>query len=111
MLEVDADKRITAEETLAHPYLAEVYTYSSQITLFSSLFPLRPIWVSRLKRYFIFNLFFSPICLLIFHVYHQYADPTDEPNSQVYDQTFEDYELSIQDWKGENNQILFNKNT
>ena len=24
MLEVDADKRITAEETLAHPYLAEV---------------------------------------------------------------------------------------
>ena len=60
--------------------------------------------------YFIFNLFFSPICLLL-HVYHQYADPTDEPNSQVYDQTFEDYELSIQDWKGENNQILFNKNT
>jgi len=51
MLEVDADKRITAEETLAHPYLAE------------------------------------------------YAAPTDEPNSQVYDQTFEDYELSIQDWK------------
>jgi len=51
MLEVDADKRITAEETLAHPYLAE------------------------------------------------YADPTDEPSSQVYDQTFEDYELSIQDWK------------
>ena len=35
MLEVDADKRITAEETLAHPYLAEVYTFSSQITLFS----------------------------------------------------------------------------
>merc|ERR1711971_557907 len=39
MLEVDADKRITAEGTLAHPYLAE------------------------------------------------YADPTDEPNSRVYDQT------------------------
>ena len=27
MLEVDADKRITAEETLAHPYLAEVSIY------------------------------------------------------------------------------------
>ena len=65
---------------------------------------------SSQEIYFIFNLFFSPICLLL-HVYHQYADPTDEPNSQVYDQTFEDYELSIQDWKGENNQILFNKNT
>ena len=57
-----------------------------------------------------FTPFFSPICLLLY-VYHQYADPTDEPNSQVYDQTFEDYELSIQDWKGKNNQILFNKNT
>ena len=59
MLEVDADKRITAEETLAHPYLAEVYTYSSQITLFSSLFPLRPIWVSRLKRYISYLTFSS----------------------------------------------------
>ena len=29
MLEVDADKRITAEETLAHPYLAEVKQSSS----------------------------------------------------------------------------------
>ena len=29
MLEVDADKRITAEETLAHPYLAEVQQSSS----------------------------------------------------------------------------------
>ena len=66
---------------------------------------------SSQEIYFIFNLFFSPICLLIFHVYHQYADPTDEPNSQVYDQTFEDYELSIQDWKGENSQTFFNKNT
>jgi len=51
MLELDADKRITAEETLAHPYLA------------------------------------------------QYADPSDEPNSQAYDQTFEDFDLSVQEWK------------
>jgi len=51
MLELDADKRITAEETLAHPYLA------------------------------------------------QYADPSDEPNSQAYDQTFEDFDLSVNEWK------------
>ena len=31
MLEVDADKRITAEETLAHPYLAEVQQSSSPL--------------------------------------------------------------------------------
>merc|ERR1712038_269361 len=51
MLEIDPDKRITAEQTLAHPYLA------------------------------------------------QYADPTDEPNSSPYDQTFEDYDLQVQEWK------------
>lgn len=51
MLEVDADKRINAEQTLSHPYLAE------------------------------------------------YADPTDEPRSKQYDQTFEDYDLSVQEWK------------
>merc|ERR1712045_144444 len=51
MLEVDADKRITAEQALAHPYLA------------------------------------------------QYADPTDEPVSTPYDQTFEDHDLSVQEWK------------
>ena len=39
----------------------------------------------------------------LMHLFQQYADPTDEPNSQVYDQTFEDYELSIQDWKGDIN--------
>ena len=32
--------------------------------------------------------------------FFQYADPTDEPTSQMYDQTFEDYDLSIQEWKG-----------
>ena len=110
MLEVDADKRITAEETLAHPYLAEVYTYSSQVTLFSVfLWDQFKFLVSR-DIFHIWPFLLSPICLLL-HVYHQYADPTDEPNSQVYDQTFEDYELSIQDWKGENSQIFFNKNT
>ena len=31
----------------------------------------------------------------------QYADPTDEPTAPFYDQTFEDYELSVEVWKGE----------
>ena len=53
MLEIDADKRISAEQALAHPYLA------------------------------------------------QYADPTDEPASTPYDQTFEDYDLPVEKWKGE----------
>ena len=52
MLEIDADKRISAEQALAHPYLA------------------------------------------------QYADPTDEPASTPYDQTFEDYDLPVEKWKG-----------
>ena len=60
MLEIDPDRRITAEQTLAHPYLA------------------------------------------------QYADPTDEPNSAPYDQTFEDYDLQVQEWKGKGqSQIAF----
>lgn len=52
MLELDADKRMTAEKALAHPYLV------------------------------------------------QYADPTDEPNSLPYDQSFEDMELNVEKWKG-----------
>jgi p38 MAP kinase len=51
MLELDADKRITAEQILAHPYLA------------------------------------------------QYADPSDEPASPPYDQSFEDYDLTVEQWK------------
>ncbi|XP_011499070.1 PREDICTED: mitogen-activated protein kinase 14B isoform X1 [Ceratosolen solmsi marchali] len=51
MLELDAEKRITAEQALAHPYLA------------------------------------------------QYADPTDEPVSSPYDQSFEDMELPVEKWK------------
>ena len=30
----------------------------------------------------------------------QYADPTDEPVSSPYDQTFEDFELPVEKWKG-----------
>lgn len=52
MLELDAEKRITAEQALAHPYLA------------------------------------------------QYADPTDEPVSLPYDQSFEDMDLAVEKWKG-----------
>ncbi|XP_059078748.1 mitogen-activated protein kinase 14-like isoform X1 [Tigriopus californicus] len=51
MLELDADKRISAEHALAHPYLA------------------------------------------------QYADPSDEPSSLPYDQTFEDFDISVEQWK------------
>ncbi|XP_022170196.1 mitogen-activated protein kinase 14B-like isoform X2 [Myzus persicae] len=51
MLELDADKRMTAEKALAHSYLA------------------------------------------------QYADPSDEPNSPPYDQSFEDMELNVEKWK------------
>lgn len=59
MLELDADKRMTAEVALAHPYLA------------------------------------------------QYADPTDEPISPPYDQSFEDMELNVEKWKGKLLAILF----
>lgn len=52
MLELDAEKRITAEQALAHPYLM------------------------------------------------QYADPTDEPVSLPYDQSFEDMDLPVERWKG-----------
>lgn len=51
MLELDADKRITAEQALAHAYLS------------------------------------------------QYADPSDEPVSAQYDQSFEDMELPVEKWK------------
>ena len=51
-LELDADRRITAEQALAHPYLSV------------------------------------------------YSDPQDEPNSTPYDQTFEDLDLSVEQWKG-----------
>ena len=30
----------------------------------------------------------------------QYADPSDEPTAPFYDQTFEDYDLTVDVWKG-----------
>lgn len=51
MLELDADKRITAEQALAHQYL------------------------------------------------EKYSDPSDEPTSAPYDQSFEDMELPTEKWK------------
>ncbi|XP_070491914.1 mitogen-activated protein kinase p38b-like isoform X1 [Chironomus tepperi] len=51
MLELDADKRINAEQALAHPYL------------------------------------------------EKYSDPTDEPTSSPYDQSFEDMDLPTEKWK------------
>lgn len=52
MPELDADKRITAERALMHPYLS------------------------------------------------QYSDPTDEPVSSPYHQSFEESELPVEKWKG-----------
>ena len=51
MLELDSEMRITAENALAHPYLA------------------------------------------------QYADPTDEPISVPYDQSFEDMDAPLESWR------------
>uniref|UniRef100_A0A0K8TPY2 mitogen-activated protein kinase n=1 Tax=Tabanus bromius TaxID=304241 RepID=A0A0K8TPY2_TABBR len=51
MLELDSEKRITAEQALAHPYL------------------------------------------------EKYADPNDEPTSALYDQSFEDMDLTVDKWK------------
>jgi serine/threonine protein kinase len=59
MLELDADKRITAEQALAHPYL------------------------------------------------EKYSDPSDEPTSALYDQSFEDMELSTEKWKGKKSFLSF----
>lgn len=60
MLELDADKRITAEQALAHPYL------------------------------------------------EKYSDPSDEPTSPLYDQSFEDMELSTEKWKGKKKKKIKN---
>lgn len=58
-LELDADKRITAEEALAHPYLS------------------------------------------------QYADPSDEPSSLPYDQSFEELDYTVDQWKGNRRWTVF----
>ena len=75
MLELDADKRITAEQVLAHAYLAQL--------------KILKIWLSNF-----YSCIFSLLSL------KQYADPTDEPTSQPYDQTFEDFDVSVEEWKG-----------
>jgi p38 MAP kinase len=51
MLDLDTDRRISATDALAHPYLK------------------------------------------------QYADPQDEPTALPYDQSFENYDLQIAEWK------------
>ena len=61
-LDMDADKRITAEQALAHQYLSV------------------------------------------------YSDPQDEPNSTPYDQTFEDLDLSVEQWKGKNKKNISAQN-
>ena len=58
MLELDADRRPTAEQALAHPYLA------------------------------------------------QFADPNDEPTAEPYDDSFEDKELTLEEWKSKFNDIF-----
>lgn len=37
----------------------------------------------------------------------QYSDPSDEPESALYDQTFEDYDLPVDKWRGINFFIKF----
>ncbi|CAD6993901.1 unnamed protein product [Ceratitis capitata] len=51
MLELDSEKRITAEQALAHPYM------------------------------------------------EKYSEPSDEQTSPLYDQSFEDMEMSVEKWK------------
>ena len=36
----------------------------------------------------------------------QYADPSDEPVSEPYDQSFEDKELTVPEWKSEKPFVL-----
>ena len=71
MLEIDADKRINAAQTLSHPYLEEV----------------------NYKKHY--HIFFPNLQKLKI----QYADPADEPTAPFYDQTFEDYDLTVDVWK------------
>lgn len=47
------------------------------------------------------------------HAYlEKYADPNDEPTSALYDQSFEDMDLPVEQWKGtkhhnSNTQIIY----
>ena len=40
----------------------------------------------------------------------QYADPSDEPTAPFYDQTFEDYDLTVDVWKGKVPNVLHHYN-
>ena len=115
MLEIDPDRRITAEQTLAHPYLAQV-TMERQIFSLNNhkhafLFSVKRGHVGNLlntngfsTRQFsaCFSRLVSLLSLCLINNLFQYAGPTDEPNSAPYDQTFEAYDLQVSEWKGEN---------
>lgn len=55
MLELDADKRITAEQTLAHPYLAQVPT----LFRYSNMFMLKISLYIPVKEFFEKNIILS----------------------------------------------------
>ena len=62
MLDLDSETRVTAEDALAHSYLA------------------------------------------------QYSDPNDEPTAAPFDQSFENMELSISEWRSKYLTILKKEN-
>lgn len=37
---------------------------------------------------------------VVYRYLEKYADPSDEPVSQLYDQSFEDMDLAVEKWKG-----------
>lgn len=37
---------------------------------------------------------------MFYRYLEKYADPTDEPVSPLYDQSFEDMDLAVEKWKG-----------
>ena len=39
--------------------------------------------------------------------FKQYADPSDEPESEPYDQSFEEKNLEIPDWKSKVSTLIF----
>lgn len=73
MLELDADKRIQAEAALAHRWVDPRQALDTQVLSNQTLH------CSYLEKY---------------------ADPSDEPSSAMYDQSFEDMDLSVERWKG-----------
>lgn len=37
---------------------------------------------------------------MLYSYLSKYADPSDEPSSPPYDQSFEDMDLAVENWKG-----------